>query len=549
MAVIPTGWKPPAASDTWPGSLRPYSPWSLTYLTPYRVYQEPPLPHVRRVSEWYPWEQTVPIFQKNFKSLTELSRAKADPFQHISQRFVFRLTKRMPEVLQDPKLLQELQFKSPTAKDADITCIGIRGLRFMLEWPELECTQGFTLGFRQIDNMDPDKYQAITKSLNTLPTNVMASCTSSFLPIRRSPIPNVLKVMYKGFEFDVGKHGTDEPKDRLEIGELYPSTAAPVTRVLDQFTADKAPKVVYCGRSFAEIKKKKDTYPVGYVYDSASPVSSLAFAPESVTLGPLDWGDLVPVVQPHMGQPLVALFNSLYVCLEVLAPMPRWINLSDDQKSRIIAPTVALQSGGQMHLACDICAVKIPASDWQIASGYSTRTPRYSEVSMTQIEGTRTTFDPLSGHPMLAEFEDKPLDLMESWSKNLWKADEYPSNPFINLLQDRVSRGPRAISIHVQRPPDQPNKFHSQQQMLNMPIADYKAEFQHLQDVIVPWEYRSHQHDELTTIQATMLTKHSLGSTLGPPPPPSDDGDDEPDMAVDVQDCLCSPADVSFAYL
>ena len=543
MAVIPTGWKPPGAADSWPGSLKPYSPWALTYLTPYRAYQEPPLPQVQRVSRWLPWEQTVPIFQKNFKSLTELSRAKADPFQHISQRFVFRLTKRMPEVLQDPKLLQELQFKQPTAKDAKVTCIGIRNLRFMLEWPELECTQGFTLGFRQIDGLNPNHYQAITTSLQTLPTDVMASCTSSFLPVRRSPIPNVLKVMYKGFEFDVGKHGEAPAHDHLHIGEMYPSNAAPVTRVLDQFTADKSPKVVYCGRSFCDIKRKKDTYPVGYVYDSAEPLSHLAFAPESTSIGPLDWGGLVPVVEPHAGQPLVALFNSLYVCLEEIAPMPRWINLSDDQKTRIVAPIVSLQSGGQMHLACDICAVEVPASDWQIASGYSTRTPRYSEVSMSAIEGTRTSFDPLSGHPMLVEYEDKPLNLMESWSKSLWKADDYPSNPFINLIQDRVSRGPRAISLHVQTP-DQPHRFHTQQQMLSMPLAEYKTEFQHMQDVITPWEYKTHQHDELTTMQDTMLTSHNIT----PPPPPSD-GDDETDMAVEDIDCLCSPSGLSFSFL
>lgn len=118
----------------------------------------------------------------------------------------------------------------------------------------------------------------------------MASCTSSFLPVRRSPIPNVLKVMYKGFEFDVAKHGEAPAHDHLGIGELYPSNAAPITRVLDQFTADKSPKVVYCGRSFCDIKRKKDTYPVGYVYDSAEPVSHLAFAPESTSIGPLDWG-------------------------------------------------------------------------------------------------------------------------------------------------------------------------------------------------------------------------------------------------------------------
>jgi len=146
----------------------------------------------------------------------------------------------------------------------------------------------------------------------------------------------------------------------------------------------------------------------------------------------------------------VALFNSIYVSLELLAPMPRWINLSADQKQRIVAPLVALESGGQLHLACDIWFVKIPASDWQVASGYSTKTPRYSEVSMTDIFGLRTSFSEVTGHPLVAEYEDKPLNLMQDWSKGLWKADDLPSNPFINLLKDRVSRGPRAISLRVQ---------------------------------------------------------------------------------------------------
>lgn len=308
--MVTPGWKPPVPADAWPSGINPYSPWSLSYLTPFRAYQEPPLPHVRRVSNWVAWEQTIPIFQKNFKSLNELSRAKPDGFQHINQRAVFRLTKRMPEALRDPKLQQELQYKSATAKDATITCIGLRGLKFMVEWPELVCTQGFTKGFRQLEGIDPDQYQVITTSIQTLPCSVMAQCTASFLPVRRSPIPNVVNVMYKGFEFDVSKHG-EESHDKLEIGEMYPSKAAPVTRVLDQFTDDKAPKVVYCGRSFCDIRKKKDTYPVGYVYDSSEPVSHLAFAPESTTITPLDWGWLIPVVEPHAGQPLVALFNSI----------------------------------------------------------------------------------------------------------------------------------------------------------------------------------------------------------------------------------------------
>lgn len=116
---------------------------------------------------------------------------------------VFRLTKRMPEVLRDPKLQQDLQFHKPTAKDAKVTCIAIRDMRFAVEWPQLIATQRFGRGFRPLEGVDPDQYQTITDSIQVLPTMLMAQVTSSFLPVRRSPIPNVMNVMYKGFEIDV----------------------------------------------------------------------------------------------------------------------------------------------------------------------------------------------------------------------------------------------------------------------------------------------------------------------------------------------------------
>lgn len=505
-AMVTPSWKPPVPSDAWPSGQNPYSPWSLSFLTPYRAYQEPPLPDVTRLSRYIPWEQTVPIFQKDFKSLTELSRSKGDQFMHISQRVVFRLTKKLPEALRAAKLKEQFEHKPLTAKDASVTCIGVRNLKFMVEWPELLCTQGFTQGFRQLAGINPDQYQAITTSIQTLPCNVMSQCTASFLPVRRSPIPNVVSVMYKGFEFDVAKHG-EAAHDTLGIGEMYPSASAPVMRVLDQFTADKAPKVVFAGRSFCDIRRKKDTYPVGYVYDSSEPVSHLAFAPESTMISPMDWSGVTPVVSPHAGQPLVALFNSIYVSLEILAPMPRWINLSDNQHTRIVAPLVSLSSGGQLHLACDISLIKIPASDWQIASGYSTRSPKYSEVSMTDIMGMRTSFDELTGHPILTEYEDKPLNLMRDWAKPLWKTEYTPNNPYINLMKDKVSRGPTAISTHVQDvDAKKPKQYHTQHQMLNMPLEDYIAELQHLPDVVVPWEYHTSQYDELATIQRPMIT-------------------------------------------
>lgn len=222
--------------------------------------------------------------------------------------------------------------------------------------------------------------------------------------------------------------------------------------------------------------------------------------------------------------------------------MPRWINLSDDQKTRIVAPLVALETGGQLHLACDICFVKIPASDWQIASGYSTRTPRYSEVSMTYLWSE--DFNELTGHPVVPEYEDKPLNLMSDWSKGLWKAEDTPANPFINLLKDRVSRGPRVISLHVQEP-DRPKQVHTPSQMLSMPFDDYKTELQHMQDVVVPWEYKTQQHGELATLQAPMLTNQK---DILPPPPPTD-GDYETDMPIDYQNVLCDPSQVAFAYL
>jgi len=112
--------------------------------------------------------------------------------------------------------------------------------------------------------------------------------------------------MYKCFEVDVSKHD-GYAHDTLGIGEMYPSKCAPVM-VLDQFTADKAPEVVYCGRSFCDIRKKKDTYPVGYVYDSSDPISKLAFAPECTDIGPTDWGGLIPVVEPLQA-------NLLWLCL------------------------------------------------------------------------------------------------------------------------------------------------------------------------------------------------------------------------------------------
>jgi len=539
------GWKPPVPADAWPTGVNPYSPWSLTYLTPYRAYQEPPLPDVQMVSRWLPWEQTVPIFQKDFKSLNDLSRAEADVFMHLNQRVVFRFTKKLPEALRVAKMQEQFQTRPATAKDATVTCIGIRGLSFMVEWPELECTQGFSSGYRQLAGIDPDQYQAITKSIQTLPCSVMAQCTASFLPVRRSPLPNVLNIMYKGFEFDVSKHGGAVAHDTLKIGEMYPSKSAPVQRVLDQFTADKSPKVVFCGRSFIDIKKLNDSYPVGFVYDSSEPTSRLAFAPECATVTPSDWSGISPVVGPHAGQPLVALFNSLYVSLELLAPMPRWINLSDDQQTRIVAPLVALTSGGQLHLSCDICLMKLPASDWQVASGYSTRNPKYSEVSMTDIQGMRSTFDDKTGHPLLKEYEEKPLNLMKDWAKPLWKADDIPANPFTNLMEDRVSRGPRAISLHVQATDhNKPRQYHSMAEMLQMPLEDYLAEFQHLQDVMVPWEYRTKSLSELATIQQPILTGQQA---FTPPSPP--DGDDEVDMPVDSKDHLFDPSHLSFAYL
>ena len=318
----------------------------------------------------------------------------------------------MPEVLRDPKLQQDLQFHKPTSKDAKVTCIAIRDMRFAVEWPQLIATQRFGRGFRPLEGVDPDQYQTITDSIQVLPTMLMAQVTSSFLPVRRSPIPNVMNVMYKGFEIDVSK------KDgaKLGIGECYPSPSAPVTRILDQFTADKAPKVAYCGRSFCDIKEKED-YPVGYIYDISEPVSKMALSNQSCTITSKDWGDLNPIVEPHRGQTQIALYNSIYVNLELMAPMPRWVNLSDDQKLRIVAPIVGLMAGGQLHLACDISVVRLPANDWQIASGFSTKSVRYSEISMTDIESIKTSFIELTGHPVVAEYEEKPLNLMRDWAK------------------------------------------------------------------------------------------------------------------------------------
>lgn len=255
--------------------------------------------------------------------------------------------------------------------------------------------------------------------------------------------------------------------------------------------------------------------PVGYIYDTSEPVSKMALSNQSCTITSKDWGDLNPIVEPHRGQTQIALYNSIYVNLELMAPMPRWVNLSDDQKLRIVAPIVGLMAGGQLHLACDISVVRLPANDWQIASGFSTKSVRYSEISMTDIESIKTSFIELTGHPVVAEYEDKPLNLMRDWAKGLWKVDEYPTNPYFNLMQDRVTRRPRAISLHVQSP-EHPHHYHTQEQMLSMPLEDYRNEFQHIQDILRPWESRTSTHgDDTTDIQATMLTNQDAI----PPPP------------------------------
>lgn len=103
---LPGAWGPPTPGYAWPSQTSPYSPWALSYLTPYTAYQEPPLPDLQQLIKWVPWKQSVPIFQKDFKSLDDLATGSYDIFQHVSQRAVFRLTKRMPEVLRDPELQQ-----------------------------------------------------------------------------------------------------------------------------------------------------------------------------------------------------------------------------------------------------------------------------------------------------------------------------------------------------------------------------------------------------------------------------------------------------------
>lgn len=194
----------------------------------------------------------------------------------------------------------------------------------------------------------------------------MAQVTTSFLPVKKSPIPNVVNTIYQGFKKDVTQGGQPLP-----LGDCYPSISSPVDRIVEQFTADKAPKVVFATRSFCDIKQKQPDYPVSYIYDTSDPVSKLAFSPISTTIGPKDWGGIEPIAQPHMDQAQVALFNSVYFHFELLAPLPHWINLSMD-KTRIIAPLIGLSKGGQVRMSCDLCEVKMPANDWQIASVFST---------------------------------------------------------------------------------------------------------------------------------------------------------------------------------
>jgi len=52
-------------------------------------------------------------------------------------------------------------------------------------------------------------------------------------------------------------------------------------------------------------------------------------------------------------------------------------------------------------------------------------------------------------------------------------------------MQDRATRTPKAISLHVQDP-EHPSHYHTQQEMLSMPLKDFTDELQAIHDV--PWD-------------------------------------------------------------